>query len=69
MLVLSRKVGETIVIAGGIRVTVSGVAGNRVKLAIEAPKECSICREEIAVANRVAQQLQHEEKMGSLAAK
>jgi carbon storage regulator len=49
MLVLTRKAGETLIIGDNIRVTVSSVSGNRVKIAIEAPRECAIRREEIAV--------------------
>ncbi len=47
MLVLSRKVGEAIVIGDGITVTVLSVQGDRVKLGIAAPAEVPIHREEI----------------------
>jgi len=48
MLVLSRKLGETIVIGDDIVVRVASVQGNRVKLAIEAPQSRRIMRGEIA---------------------
>ena len=54
MLVLSRKVGERIVIGPNVVVTVVAVHGARVKLSIEAPSEVSIHREEIG--HRIAQQ-------------
>lgn len=47
MLVLTRKVGERIVIGDGIIVTVNRVAGNRVTLGIEAPDDVRIMRSEI----------------------
>jgi len=47
MLVLSRKIGESIVIDGGITVTVFKVKGNVVQLGIDAPKEISIHRSEL----------------------
>ena len=47
MLVLSRKVGQKIVIGNDIVVTVLGHKGDCVKLGIEAPQEVSIHREEI----------------------
>lgn len=47
MLVLTRKRGEQIEIAGQIRVTVVGVQGNRVRLGIDAPDHVSIRRGEI----------------------
>lgn len=46
-LILSRRVGETIVIDGKVRVTVHKVDGNQVKIRIEAPQDVSIHREEI----------------------
>ncbi len=47
MLVLSRKPGERIHIGGNIVVTVVKLAGGKVRLGIEAPKETPIVREEI----------------------
>jgi len=46
MLVLTRKLGEGIVIGDGIRVTVMDIRGKQVKLAIDAPKEVTVHREE-----------------------
>ena len=47
MLVLTRKLGEGIVIGDGIRVTVMDIRGKQVKLAIDAPREVAVHREEI----------------------
>ena len=49
MLVLSRKVGESIQISGDIKVTVTQVRGGRVRLSIEAPPSVRIARREIAM--------------------
>ena len=50
MLVLTRKIGEEIIIGGTIRVKVADIRGSRVRLAIEAPRELSVQRQEIAAA-------------------
>ena len=50
MLVLTRKIGEEIIIGGNIRVKVADIRGSRVRLAIEAPRELSVQRQEIAAA-------------------
>ena len=47
MLVLSRKIGEKLVIGDNITVVVSRVAGNRVTLGIEAPADVRIVRGEL----------------------
>ena len=47
MLVLSRKVGEQLVIGGNIRVVVHRVSGNRVTIGIEAPNDVRIVRGEL----------------------
>ena len=47
MLVLSRKRGERIVIGPNIELTVVDIRGNNVRLAVEAPRDVSIHREEI----------------------
>ena len=49
MLVLSRKLNETIVIDGGIRIAVVGIRGNQVRLGIEAPDQVGIYREELCL--------------------
>jgi carbon storage regulator len=48
MLVLTRKLGEEIVIAGRIRVTVAAVTGDRVKLGVTAPPDVRVDRAEVA---------------------
>jgi len=47
VLVLTRRVGESIVIEGGIRVTVVEVRGDRVRLGIVAPESVQVDREEV----------------------
>ena len=47
MLVLTRKVGEKIVIDGSITVTIVAIDGNKVRLGITAPPEVRVDREEI----------------------
>ena len=47
MLVLSRKLGESIVIGEHIRVTVLAIRGNKVRLGFTAPDEVTINREEV----------------------
>ena len=47
MLILTRRVGETVMIGGEVTVTVLGVKGNQVRLGINAPKDVAVHREEI----------------------
>lgn len=47
MLVLSRKLGESIILDGSIKVTVVAVDRNKVRIGIEAPPEVPVHREEI----------------------
>lgn len=49
MLVLSRKIGEQIVVSDNITITVTRVNGNTVSLGIEAPKEIPIRRSELTI--------------------
>ena len=45
MLILTRKVGESVLIGDDISITVLSVRGNQVKLGVQAPKEVSVHRE------------------------
>ena len=47
MLVLTRKVGEALILDGGIEITVTDTQSNHAKLGIDAPEEVKVYREEI----------------------
>jgi carbon storage regulator CsrA len=55
MLVLSRKVNESIIIGGNIRVTMSAILGRQVRLAIQAPPDVPIVRAELLRAPTAVQ--------------
>jgi carbon storage regulator len=61
MLVLTRKPGESVMVGNSVRITVTEISPNAVRLGFEAPAEVSIYREEvyveIAQANRAAAEL------------
>ena len=47
MLILTRRLGETLVIGPSIRVTVVGIRGNQVRIGIDAPQSVRVHREEL----------------------
>jgi carbon storage regulator len=52
MLILTRREGETLLIGDNIEVTVLAVSGSQVRIGIEAPREVTILREEVAERER-----------------
>lgn len=65
VLVLSRKIGEVIIIGEGanqVRVVVTGIKGDKVRLGIEAPRNVSVHREEVWVAIQRDGELRAKEK-------
>ena len=47
MLILTRRIGEALIIGDDVNITVLGVKGNQVRLGLNAPKDVSVHREEI----------------------
>ncbi|MAJ90977.1 MAG: carbon storage regulator [Legionellales bacterium] len=47
MLILTRRVGESLMIGDNVDITVLGIRGNQVRIGINAPKDVSVHREEI----------------------
>jgi carbon storage regulator len=60
MLILTRRVGETVMIGDEVTVTVLGVKGNQVRVGINAPKAVAVHREEIY------QRIKQEQERGGL---
>jgi carbon storage regulator len=61
MLILTRRVGETVMIGNDVTVTVLGVKGNQVRVGVNAPRDVAVHREEIF------ERIKREEKDGSVA--
>jgi carbon storage regulator len=59
MLILTRRVGETVMIGDDVTITVLGVKGNQVRVGINAPKHVAVHREEIY--ERIKREQQNEE--------
>ena len=59
MLILTRRVGETVMIGDDVTITVLGVKGNQVRVGINAPKHVAVHREEIY--ERIMREQQSEE--------
>jgi carbon storage regulator len=47
MLILTRRVGETLMVGDKVTVTVLGIKGNQVRIGVDAPKDVAVHREEI----------------------
>jgi carbon storage regulator len=66
MLILTRRVGETVMIGNDVTVTVLGVKGNQVRVGVNAPKDVAVHREEIF--ERIKREQDPDFKMGASAA-
>ena len=59
MLILTRRIGETLMVGDDVTITVLGVKGNQVRIGVNAPKDVAVHREEIY------QRIQNEKSDGS----
>jgi carbon storage regulator len=62
MLILTRRVGETVMIGNEVTVTVLGVKGNQVRIGVNAPKDVAVHREEIY--ERIKREEDHDSRPG-----
>lgn len=65
MLILTRRVGETVVVGDGVKVTVLGFKGNQVRLGIDAPSDVTVHRGEILSKIRDSFDLNEQEFMST----
>ena len=63
MLILTRRVGETVMIGNEVTVTVLGVKGNQVRIGVNAPKDVAVHREEIF--ERIKREQDQDPRMGA----
>jgi len=65
MLILTRRVGETLMVGDEVTITVLGVKGNQVRIGVNAPKDVAVHREEIY--QRIQQELPADNTDGNTA--
>lgn len=62
MLILTRRVGESLIIGDDITLTVLGVKGNQVRIGVDAPRDVAVHRQEIL--DRIQEEVQTDELSG-----
>jgi carbon storage regulator len=61
MLILSRRIGESLIINDDMKVTVLGIKGNQIRIGVTAPREVAVHREEIY--NRILRERDQDRSM------